>query len=321
MTPKQAEAVLIKQAEDVINRSAVIAAASITLAQSLVKVAAEKDKTKEKTQFDETSANVQQPLQQQPVDNAQGELSPSDVASADQSQAPLPPPVAAPAVTGDGTAMPPQVAGPNAAAGAASPAPADPMAPSPYDMAAQGQMVDQAGMPVQQDPASAMSQTAAQVARDFLGQEVYNAASNGHPQAMDLMARTAAQLGVGVAEAMSRAIPNTFSGNALPADMTAPTIGLDPASAAAMGMQVPQQDMSSMAQGGGVQDPNAAQAPDPTAMMQDPTQQTADQVIPPQPAQEQNGQQSEQGKKPDGTPDKSQDKKKAEEMTPDTKGN
>lgn len=255
-------------------------------AENVIKLAADKDKSKEKTQFNETTKNVETPLQQQPVDNAQGELSPSDVSSADQSQAPLPPPVANPATVGDGTApITADVAPDQAAAG-------EPVA---YDEAT--------GEPVvapEQGPS--LTSTAAQVAREFLGQDVYNAASQGNVQAMDLMARTAAQLGVGVYEAQSRALPTTQ--NFMPEDPStmAPTQGLDPASMAAMGMQAPQPDQTAIQSG-------QAGAPMISPVQQDdPVQVVADQILPAQPPQV-----TEQGSQPAKSPDKAQDKKKAEE--------
>lgn len=281
----------------------VATAAIISHAEAMVKEAADKDKTKEKTEFNETSPNVQNPTSSHPIDNAQGELAPQDTAYIDQTQAPLVPPNGQGPVVGDGdinnaTQMPPQVAGPNAAAGLASPAPADSRAPSQYDLGVpegDAAVMQEQGMPpaMSSTPDVAMmSQTAAQVARDFLGNEVYNAASNGHAQAMDLMARTAAQLGVGVAEALARAIPGTY--NQMPEDVSAMgnTQGLDPNAAAAMGEGpgLPGETYSNPAQASQMPDQNApapsetgdgniVTSPTAAAPAQSPTQEAADKVI------------------------------------------
>lgn len=289
-------AALVKVAED-----AIINQATICAAEALLKEAADKDKTKEKTEFNETSPNVQNPTSSHPIDNAQGELAPQDTAYVDQTQAPLTPPNAQGPVAGDGdintaTQMPPQISGPNAAIGMSSPAPADSQAASNFDLGVapgDAAVMQQQGLPPAmtggQDIAM-ISQTAAQVARDFLGQEAYNAASNGHTPAMDLMARTAAQLGIGVAEAMAKAIPGTV--NQMPENpMTlGNTQGLDPNAAAAMGEGgLPGQMVSPGPQSSVMPDQNGApmetadggQLASPTsAPVQNPTMAAADKVVP-----------------------------------------
>lgn len=264
MTSNSAEQTIIKAAEAI-------------LASAMAKHAAEKDKTKEKTVFNESSPNINNPVDGNPVDRAQGELSPMDTAGPDQSQGIIPPAQAEPTQVGDGAA-PPQAMGAHAAAAGSSPAQADPAAISPYDQQAQDPMM--AGAQAQAPAAGGdMATIAAQVARNFIGEEVYNAASNGHPQAMDIMARTAAQLGVGVAEAVMRATPNTATMSQMPDDPSMPTQGVDPSAVAAMG-GIPQPEGTVMAGDQSMQQ----QAP---GMMQapvDPTMQAADQIIPQQAA-------------------------------------
>ena len=222
------------RAQDIVAKALVKVAEAtlITHAADLIKLASDKDKSKEKTKFNETSPNVENPTSSHPIDNAQGELSPADTAYVDQTQAPVVPPDASGPNVTDGTT--PQ-ADPATAAAQADPTIAGgkvvvgdgdgddlgagvPMAITPADpgdptaVVGDGGVDDLgAGVPMHIAPASpdqAPTQTpgqiAAEAARSFLGQEVYNAASNGNPQAMDMMARTAAQLGVAMAQAAAQ---------------------------------------------------------------------------------------------------------------------
>lgn len=315
---------LIKIAEDTVLAYAeatadVIAEAEIELSMSgrshLLKTAADKDKTKTKTEFDETSPAVSNPQISVPVDNAQGELSPVDTIAADQQLGTAQNLASTQPMAVSDASMPPQVAGPGAAAGSSSEVPSTPVSSGPngpQDPYAGDPMQDAPGLPP--EPAMPdMEMTAANVARNFIGQDVWAAASNGLPGATDLIAATAAKLGIGVAEAMSRAITSTQ--NVMPQDPTIPTTSVDPTAMQAMGEQPPVMDANAqnLDANGLPVDPAMAQAQEQGMA----TQQAADQVIPKTqsdmaPPEDDVGQVSDTGK-PNGEGKSTDSLKKSEE--------
>ena len=116
-------------------------------------------------------------------------------------------------------------------------------------------------------------EVAAQVAQSFIGEEVYNAASQGHPAAISLIAETAAKLGAAIAAQASASAP------AMPADpvVDGGVDGSDPMAAA--GTDPALAAPAAGAPGAGAPPPNQI----PQSAPRSPAEIAADQIVPDQP--------------------------------------